>query len=607
MYFSVHGRASPCWKLLGYCDDWSQDRSIRDIWFGDAFEKYRKALEGTLQRMQSGRNRSSQNTAGDRALDYINNSVGAIMFLNTRSAVLQTLSSINFINWSFNNPYQAGKAFANQKQYWKDFMTLMNSPYLVERRNGLKINVSESEIADAVAESKNKPKAALAYLLSKGFVMTRFADSFAIASGGSTFYRNTVDALVKSGMDQKSAEKKAFDDFRALAEESQQSSNPSRISQQQASAAGRVILAFANTPMQYARIIKKSSQDLINGRGDWKSNVAKIAYYGAMQNVVFNALQQALFALAFSDDEEEKEKQKKDKTGRIVNGMVDSLIKGAGIQGQAIIALKNAIVKIAEEADKNSPEFQKAVDDLLGFSPPLSAKIRKIKGGLKAFSWSRKEMKEKGFDLNNPAYLASAQVISGLTNIPVDRAVKKLNNIRAIFSDSSAKWQKVAMALVELIYRKYPKDSIDIIVFGNEAWPIKVKDLPYLKVGPYHTNTVAGLELAMDILRRKRNTNKQIFMITDGKPSCIKLPSGEIYKNSNGLDDMIVSKCLNKAAQARKLKIPITTFMIAQDPYLRQFVELFTAQNQGKAFLTGLSGLGEMIFEDYEKNRIKKI
>ena len=167
--------------------------------------------------------------------------------------------------------------------------------------------------------------------------------------------------------------------------------------------------------------------------------------------------------------------------------------------------------------------------------------------------------------------------------------------------------KKVAMALVELINRKYPKDSIDIIVFGNEAWPIKIKDLPYLKVGPYHTNTVAGLELAMDILRRKRNTNKQIFMITDGKRSCIQLPTGEFYMNSNGLDEMIVGQCLNKAAQARKLKIPITTFMIAQDPYLRKFVEAFTAQNKGKAFLTGLSGLGEMIFEDYEKNRIKRI
>lgn len=167
--------------------------------------------------------------------------------------------------------------------------------------------------------------------------------------------------------------------------------------------------------------------------------------------------------------------------------------------------------------------------------------------------------------------------------------------------------KKVAMALVELIKRKYPKDSIDIIVFGNEAWPIKIKDLPYLQVGPFHTNTVAGLELAMDILRRKRNTNKQIFMITDGKPSCLKLPNGEYYMNSVGLDEKIVTECLTKAAQARKLKIPITTFMIAQDPYLRKFVEAFTAQNKGKAFLTGLSGLGQMIFEDYEKNRIKRI
>lgn len=167
--------------------------------------------------------------------------------------------------------------------------------------------------------------------------------------------------------------------------------------------------------------------------------------------------------------------------------------------------------------------------------------------------------------------------------------------------------KKVAMALVELIKRKYPKDTIDIIVFGNDAWPIPIKDLPYLKVGPYHTNTVAGLELAMDILRRKRNTNKQIFMITDGKPSCLKLPNGEYYKNSFGLDDRIVARCLDKAAQCRKLKIPITTFMIAQDPQLRRFVELFTAQNNGKAFLTGLKGLGDMIFEDYERNRVKRI
>ncbi len=167
--------------------------------------------------------------------------------------------------------------------------------------------------------------------------------------------------------------------------------------------------------------------------------------------------------------------------------------------------------------------------------------------------------------------------------------------------------KKVAMALAELITTRYPKDTLDILVFGNDAWPIPIKDLPYLRVGPYHTNTVAGLQLAMDMLRRKRNTNKQIFMITDGKPSCLRLPNGDYYKNSVGLDDYIVEKCYAMAQQARKLHIPITTFMIAEDPYLMQFVREFTKANKGKAFCTGLKGLGEMIFEDYEQNRKRRI
>ena len=167
--------------------------------------------------------------------------------------------------------------------------------------------------------------------------------------------------------------------------------------------------------------------------------------------------------------------------------------------------------------------------------------------------------------------------------------------------------KKVAMALAELITTRYPKDTLDILVFGNDAWTIKIKDLPYLNVGPYHTNTVAGLQLAMDLLRRKRNTNKQIFMITDGKPSCLRLADGQYYKDSNGLNPYITNKCYAMAQQARKLHIPITTFMIAQDRYLMQFVEEFTKANQGKAFYTGIKGLGEMIFEDYETNRKKRI
>jgi len=166
--------------------------------------------------------------------------------------------------------------------------------------------------------------------------------------------------------------------------------------------------------------------------------------------------------------------------------------------------------------------------------------------------------------------------------------------------------KKVALALAEMIQTRYPKDTLDLLVFGNDAWPIALADLPYLKVGPYHTNTVAGLELAMDLLRKKKNTNKQIFMITDGKPSCIKERDGSYYRNSVGLDDYIVGQCLNKASACRRLNIPITTFMIAQDPYLQHFVQDFTAANKGKAFFTGLKGLGEFIFHDYETNRRRK-
>ena len=158
-------------------------------------------------------------------------------------------------------------------------MTLMNSDYLVERREGLKINVSESEIADAVRDSKNKVKSAIAFLLSKGFVMTRFADSFAIATGGASFYRNRVKSYIKKGLSEKEAQDKAFLDFREITEENQQSSRPDRISQQQAGPLGRIILAFANTPAQYARIIQRAASDLKNGRGDAKTNISKIIYY----------------------------------------------------------------------------------------------------------------------------------------------------------------------------------------------------------------------------------------------------------------------------------------------------------------------------------------
>ncbi|MDH3651901.1 MAG: hypothetical protein OEQ53_19605 [Saprospiraceae bacterium] len=165
--------------------------------------------------------------------------------------------------------------------------------------------------------------------------------------------------------------------------------------------------------------------------------------------------------------------------------------------------------------------------------------------------------------------------------------------------------KKVALALSEYITTRYPKDTLDILVFGDDAWPVEIKDLPYLKVGPYHTNTVAGLELAMRMLRKRRNPNKQVFMITDGKPTCIK-KGKKYYKNSFGLDRQIINRTLGLAGRFRKSQIPITTFMIARDPYLVQFVDKFTRINNGKAFYSSLSGLGEFVFMDYKDGKRRR-
>ncbi len=166
--------------------------------------------------------------------------------------------------------------------------------------------------------------------------------------------------------------------------------------------------------------------------------------------------------------------------------------------------------------------------------------------------------------------------------------------------------RKTALALSELIMTRYPKDTLDIVAFGNDAWEVSVKDLPYLQVGPYYTNTRAGLQRARDILRRRKNRNKQIFMITDGKPSC-HIEYGRMYRNAYGLDRRIVNKVLDEAVICRRESIAITTFMIARDPYLQNFVHELTEANQGRAYYSSLDNLGEFIFEDYVRNRRKSV
>ena len=411
--------------------------------------KYREAIEDSIRRMKTGQNRKQgASRLEQRFTDYINNSVGAVMFLNARSAVLQTISAVNFVNWTDNNPLKAGKAFANQKQYWTDFMSLMNSDFLVDRRNGLKINVSESEIAEAAKTTGNSVKGVISYLLNKGFVLTQFADSFAIATGGATFYRNRINTYVKQGMSQADAEAKAFLDFRDTAEESQQSARPDKISQQQASNLGRLVLAFANTPSQYARIMDKAGRDLINNRGDWKSNVSKILYYGFAQNLLFTALQSALMFTGFGNDEEEIDKD----TIKTANSMLDNILRGIGVQGVILSTVKNTIMDLYNRSKKEGtwpgPEYSDADTKLLEVSPPISIKLKKFSGGLRDYemnSW-RPEANEP-FNINNPSYRAAAKVISAVTNVPVDRLFQKVENIQGALDDTNETWQRVAMLM----------------------------------------------------------------------------------------------------------------------------------------------------------------
>ena len=416
---------------------------------------YVTALKDSLRRMRTGRNSTpTNNGVTDGIVRWLNAAVGNIMFLNRRSAVLQLISFTNFINFEGNNLYQAGKAFANQPQYWKDWVYLMNSDYLVDRRDGLKINVNEADIATTAKE--NGFQGVLAKILQVGFIPTKMADSAAIATGGASFYRNRVNALIKGGMSKAAAEKQAMQDFVATAEVSQQSSDPSKISKQQAEPIGRIILAFANTPSQYARIIKRAAQDLKNGRGDAKTHLSRIVYYGVLQNVVFNFLQQAMFAAMFGDDEDESEEDTAAKSAsntkkaiKVANSMTDGILRGIGVAGAVVSVAKNLAIKLYERSQKTRNQNLAATikDEVMKISPPISSKLSKAGKVGNAFEWGKKEIEFDEMSLKHPYVTAATNTVAALTGLPLDRAQGMAIDAVDIASDETETWMKPLIAL----------------------------------------------------------------------------------------------------------------------------------------------------------------
>ena len=427
--------------------------------------KYIEALNNMLQRMKTGRNRAKGNSRIENALlDYLNGSVAAIMALNTKSALLQQLSNINFINWTDNNPLKAAQAFANQPQYWRDVVDLLNSDYLRNRRSGLKINVTESELAEA-AKSDNKVTAFIGLLGQKGFVLTQYGDSFAIASGGATFFRNRLKSYSKETdadgnklYTEEQAKEKAMADFMEISEDNQQSSRTDKISMQQSSNLGRLFLAFANTPAQYARLTKKAVLDLSNGRGDPKTNISKILYYGFVQNLYFSFLQKGLFSMLFDDDDDDEAKNQavadknKKKAFEMANSSLDSVLRGGGGIGGATLAMaKNLIIKGLAKYKKYDNDERANFADLsrepLQISPPISAKFTKLRQAGAAFDYNKWEIENRGLALDNPALLAGARGTTAITNIPLDRLIIKARNMKNAMDSDLEVWQRVASAL----------------------------------------------------------------------------------------------------------------------------------------------------------------
>jgi len=419
----------------------------------------RESLEDMLYRIETGRNRpSGQNAQVNKLMNYLNGSVGTVMFFNMRSALLQQMSIVNYINFADNNIFAAAKAFANQKQYWKDFAFIFNSDMLKQRRGGIQTDINGAELAASLRNSKDITRKLISKLLELGFLPTQIGDNIAIATGGAAYYRNRINKYVKQGMSQKEAEAAAFTDFQDITQSTQQSARPDMVSKQQASVIGKVILNFQNVTSQFNRLGKKAFQDIYNRRITKPnttqmqsdiSNAARITYYFAIQNAIFYTLQTALFAMMFDDDEEDDNKLFLKKRHRLINGSIDSVLRGTGLMGGVVATLKNVAIAWARQRDvKYNPDESAVMLEALNLSPVLGIKGRKIVNAEKELNYNKKVIDEmETFDIDNPQWSAVTNYTEAFTNIPLNRLYNKTQNVRQALNNDHAAWERTLMFL----------------------------------------------------------------------------------------------------------------------------------------------------------------
>ena len=419
--------------------------------FGKA---WRTAMENNLEAMKTGSNRPSWgegNKWESDFLDWVNGSVGSTMFINVRSALLQQVSLTNYVNVTDNNIFAAGKAFANNKQFRKDYINLMSDKWSLNRRDGLRYNVQEAEIAELFATTRNKPAALINWALKKGFILTKFMDSHATAFGGASFYRNRTNTYLKQvnpGTGKKytkqEAENKAKEDWREMSDATQQTSRMDRVSPEQRSVTGRLVLPFSTVQLAYGRrYIDDAARDLINKRYDHLhkgensalKKIGQIIYGTAIQGAVFHGLQQAIFKVIFDDgntlDGEELE---------VANAILDGILVGSGIAGKAVAVFKNWAIAMEKESKKKNPQYTDTATEFLKISPPIDKKYRQFKGALRELQYNMDDIDE--LSLNNPALNATTKIIESVTNAPVDNLLINMQNVEAALEEDRANWQR---------------------------------------------------------------------------------------------------------------------------------------------------------------------
>ena len=441
--------------------------------------KYVYNLKQMLKRIERGKSRpESTNESFNKALNYVNGSVATIMFLNMRSAALQTISAANYVNWTDNNPVAIGKVIAeNPAEFIRVAKRIWSSDALKDRRSGLRINVEEAEMARAINQGGRTNLQGLWDTMVKvGFKPTQMADSFAIVTGGTPFYMNRMKTYEKQGLSKSEAENKAFEDFLDVTQEGQQSSQMDRVSNIQTGLMGRLVFSFNNTPFQMSRIQKKAALDLINRRGSDRANASRLAYYAFIQSTLFYGLQQGFYATLMSDDDdkltekqqEEKYKDFEKRVDKLGKSVFQGILTGSGLPGKVVTTLYNTVDKAIEEYDKGyqGKDFFPILNQALSISPTLGSKASRLGRNWESLIYT--DFTKKGreirntyntFDPRNPNAKAYLSMLGTLTNIPLDRIVTKMENIQGVLDDQASGWEKVAMTLGTPKYQLQTKEQ----------------------------------------------------------------------------------------------------------------------------------------------------